>query len=464
MSFRIFSVLALFSILFSSCGSTSKINALKPEPDNAVSVVYDAPPSFISLPIAVRLKDIENQVNKYLVGMLYDDKNVNDDNVAIKIYKTAPISLSNVNGKILTKLPLKANIKYRIGTNVMGAYLYDVREYNLNGILSLESVAGLKNWQLSTKTTLKDYNWQESPSVNVLGQSLPITYLVNGAISVFKSKIENLIDETMAKSMDFKPVVLKSLAMACEPIQLNEEYDTWLRIVPEELYSTDARLDKNQVSLNMGLKCQMETTTGSKPNNGFDKNNIVLKPVAKMPDHITANIVATSSYKDASEIITRNFKGEEFGSGSKKVTVQKVNLWHKQGKMVIALDVVGSIDGTIYLTGFPQYNETTKEIFFDKLDYALDTQSKLMRMANWLVSGYVLKKIEENCRYSIAPNLAEGKSALMKYLTNYSPMSGVTVNGHADDIKFQKIVLTNSAILALLNINGDIKINIDGLE
>ncbi len=371
MSIRTFLASAILLLMLQSCGSTSKITSLKPEPDNAAEVVYDNPPSFISMPVDIKLKDIEYQVNKYMTGLLYEDNNVNDDNVAIKIYKTAPITISNVNGKIQTKLPLKANIKYRIGTNLMGANLYDVREYNLNGILSLESTANLKNWQLTTKTSLKDYNWQTSPTVNVLGQSLPITYLVNGAITVFKGKIENLIDETMAKSMDFKPMVLSALETACNPIQLNEEYDTWLRIMPDELYATDAKIEKNQVSLNMGLKCTMQTITGSKPVNGFNKNTIVLKPVAKMPDHITANIVATSTYKDASAIITKNFKGVEFGSGSKKVTVQNVNLWHKQGKMVVALDVVGSIDGTIYLTGFPQYNEMTDDVKVILAEYRL---------------------------------------------------------------------------------------------
>ena len=65
------------------------------------------------------------------------------------------------------------------------------------------------------------------------------------------------------------------------------------------------------------------------------------------------------------------------------------------GKMIIALDLIGSLNGKVYLAGFPQYNEQSKEIYFDKLDYAIDTKSKLMRTANWLAQGYILKKIQE---------------------------------------------------------------------
>jgi hypothetical protein len=163
-------------------------------------------------------------------------------------------------------------------------------------------------------------------------------------------------------------------------------------------------------------------------------------------------------------LMTTNFVGQEFGSGSKKVKVQNVAIWHKDGKMVIALDLLGAVDGTIYLNGFPQYNETTKEIYFDKLDYVLDTKSKLMRTANWLAQGIILKKIEANCRYSIKQNLDEAKQSMMTYLKNYSPMSGVFINGKMEDIQFQKIELTNQAMIAFIKVNGTINVSIDGLK
>ena len=141
-----------------------------------------------------------------------------------------------------------------------------------------------------------------------------------------------------------------------------------------------------------------------------------------------------------------------------------MDIWHKNDKMVIALDVLGTVNGTIYLTGFPQYNEQTKEVFFDKLDYALDTKNKLMRTANWLAQGLVLRKIQESCRYSIIPNLEEGKQSMAAYLKNYSPMPGVFVNGKMEDIQFQKIQLTNKAIIAFIKVNGKVNVSVDGLK
>jgi len=455
----IFSLFVLFG-----CSTTNQIAALKPEPDDASPIVYENSTSFISLPIKIKLKDIETQTNKLLNGLIYEDNDIEDDDITMKVWKLGAIKISNEKGKIKTVLPLKITVNYRYGINKMGIKLYDTREINMNGVVTLLSNVGLTNWKMNTDTILQSLEWNESPTINIAGKSVAITYLINPAVRLFKSKIENNLDEAIKKSMDFKPNVLDALEKICTPFQMSETYDSWLRIVPIELYSTEAKLQKEVISLDMGLKCNMETVVGQQPKNKLDREKIALKPVSKMPDKISANIAAVSTYQDASRIMTKNFQGQEFGSGSKKVKVQNVAIWQKNNKMIIALDLLGSLNGTIYLSGFPQYNDSTKEIFFDQLDYVLDTKSRLIKTANWLASGVVLKKMQEACRYSIQPNLDEGKKNMMTYLKNYSPMPGVFVNGSVDDIQFKKIQLTNKAIIAFITVNGKVDVSIDGLK
>jgi len=454
--------------MLSSCGTTTKIAALKPEPDDATPLQYESVISYINLPITVKIKDIENQTNALLNGLIYEDKTIEDDDIEMKVWKLAPITIKNNLGgkgeKISTILPLKAIVKYRIGTKKMGIEMYDIREFHLDGVVNLVSDVALTNWKLTTKTELKSLDWNESPTMTVFGKNVPVTYLINPAIKLFKSKIERKIDEAIAKSMDFKPNVLTALEKICTPFLMNDTYESWLRIVPIEIYSTTAKLKNDTFLLEMGMKCNMETLIGKKPETKFNASKITLKTVTKIPEDLTANIVAISTYQEASKIMTKNFSGQEFGSGSKKVKVQNVSIWHKNGKMILALDLLGSVNGTIYLSGFPKYNEQTKEIFFDQLSYALDTKNKLMRTANWLAQGIVLKKIEQNCRYSIKPNLEESQKNMMTYLKNYSPMQGVFINGKMEEIQFQKIQLTNQAIIAFIKINGSVNASINGLK
>ncbi|MEZ7497461.1 DUF4403 family protein [Flavobacterium sp. Arc3] len=461
-------IISLSLALFSSCSPSQKISSLKPEPDDASPLVYDNTPSFISLPITIKLKDIENQTNSLLNGLIYEDNNIEDDDIEMQVWKLAPISIESTNEKsgnrIKTTLPLKVLVKYRIGTKTLGTEFYKTQEFNLNGVVTLTSEVRLNNWKLNTKTELSSLDWNESPTMTVFGKNMPVTYLINPGIKLFKSKIEQKIDEAVEKSMDFKPNVLTALEKICMPFQMNEDYESWLRIVPLEIYTTASKLKKDQFSLQMGMKCNMETLIGQKPESKFDANKIILKPVTKIPNQVSANIVAVSTYNDASKIMKKNFAGQEFESGGKKVKVQEVEIWHKNGKMVIALELTGSLNGKIYLSGFPQYDDKSKEVYFDELDYVLDTKNKLMRTANWLAQGLVLRKIKENCRYSIQTNLNDGKKTMMSYLKNYSPLPGVFINGKMEDIQFQKVQLTNNAIIAFIKVHGEINISIDGLK
>ena len=453
--------LILLSILF-SCSSTNKIATIKPEPSQNTPMAYKTTTSFVSMPMEVSLKEIENQLNKALTGLIYEDNNLEDDKTEMKIWKTGTIKLIEKDGKIQSVLPLKIWSKIKYGTEFMG--LNDTREIDLNGTITLLSTAKLSNWKMNTSSVIEDFEWSESPTILVAGKKVPITYIINPTLSIFKSKVAKKIDDAIEKSCDFKPYVLNVLETLGTPFKTSEEYETWFKMNPIEVYVTDAQLQKSKIKMNLGLKCTMLTMVGQEPKNVFDKESVTFKPVATVPDKTTATVAAISTYESASRIITKNFQGKEFASGSRKITVQKVDLWSKDGKMIIALDMTGSINGSIYLSGIPNYNSVTKEIYFEQMDYVLNTKGLLTKTANWLLQGVILRKIQENCRYSIKENLDEGKKSLLPYLSNYSPMKGVFVNGTLNDFEFEKVELTNEAIIAFITTSGKLNIKIDGME
>ncbi|MFT5754055.1 MAG: hypothetical protein ACI924_001282 [Flavobacterium sp.] len=448
--------------LLGSCATTKKIEALKPLPSDDSPMVYKNKTSFIAMPVEISVIEIENQLNKNLSGLIYEDDNLEDDNTQMKIWKTGKIKLTEKNGVITSEIPLKIWSQFKYGTEYFG--LNDTRQISLDGTIILESKANLKNWKLTTTSKLKDFNWNESPSILVAGKKIPITYIINPTLSIFKSEISKMIDDAIDTSCDFKPQVLATLGIISKPFLSSEAYETWFKLIPIELYVTDAILKNGKITMDMGLKCDMQTMVGLEPKNNYDASKIALKPVAKMPNKVTVSVAAVSPYKNASKIITKNFKGQEFSSGSRKVIVQNVEIWQKDKKIIIALDLSGSLNGTIYLSGYPSYNDLSKEIYFDELNYVLNTKSVLLKSANWLLQGSILNKIKESCRYSIQENLNDGKKNMEPYLNNYSPMKGVYINGSLDDFNFEKVEITDKAIIAFITTSGKMSIRIDGME
>jgi hypothetical protein len=425
-------------------------------------MAYKNTTSFVSMPMEISLKEIENQLNKSLADLIYEDNVLEDDKTEMKIWKTAPIKLIEKDGKIESILPLKIWSKFKYGTDFMG--LNDTREIELNGTITLLSDVKLSNWKMNTTSEIKSFNWSESPTILVAGKKVPITYIINPTLSIFKSKMAKKIDAAIEKSCDFKPYVLNVLQTMSTPFETSPQYEAWFKMNPIEVYVTDAVIQKSKISMDLGLKCTMQTMVGEQPKTTFDKNAISFKPVTKVPDKTTATVAAISTYESASRIITKNFQGKEFASGSRKIVVQKVDLWAKDGKMIIELDMTGSINGSIYLSGIPNYNAITKEIYFEQMDYVLNTKGLLTKTANWLLQGVILKKIQESCRYSIKENLEEGKKSLLPYLNNYSPMKGVFVNGTMNDFEFEKVEITDKAIIAFITTTGKMNVKIDGMD
>jgi hypothetical protein len=456
------SIVSVLVLILHNCGSTNKIEALKPYPSNNDPIAYKSTTSIISMPMEISLKEIENQLNKSLNGLIYEDTNLEDDKTEMKIWKTGTIKLIEKDGKIESVIPLKIWTKYKYGTEFMG--LNDTREINLNGKITLTSSVKLSNWIMKTNSKIEDFEWNESPTILVAGKKVPITYIINPTLSIFKGTLAKKIDEAISQSCNFKPYVLDVLETMSLPIKTSPEYETWFKIVPIEVYVTDAVLQKTKVVMDLGLKCNMITHVGQEPKKSIDREAISFKPVTKIPTQTNASIAAISTYENASRVITKNFQGKEFSSGSRKITVQKVDLWLKDGKMIFALNMAGSVNGTLYLTGIPNYNAITKEIYFDQLDYVLNSKGILTKTGNWLLQGTILKKIQENCRYSVQDNLDEAKKSMLPYLNNYSPMKGVFVNGSLDDFYFEKVELTDKAIIAFIKASGKMKVFIDGME
>ena len=132
--------------------------------------------------------------------------------------------------------------------------------------------------------------------------------------------------------------------------------------------------------------------------------------------------------------------------------------------MIIQLGMTGSVNGNFYLSGIPMYDATKKEMYLDQLDFVLDSKNKLLQLGDWLAHGTIATKIKENCKYSIADQLALGEKNVKTYLNNYQPVKGVTVNGSLTSLAPQKIVLTSNAIITTIAAKGKVAIGIDGMQ
>ncbi|MGB4776539.1 MAG: DUF4403 family protein [Daejeonella sp.] len=451
-------------LFFASCSTSSKIAALKPAPNYISETVYDKQISYVNLPIEIKVSDLQNQTNKYLNGLIYEDNKIEDDDVMLKVWKEAPISMVENGGKLEIELPLKIWTKLRYGVDKLGLSAHDTRELNLNGKVKISAIASMKNWKLTTTTQITGIDWVESPTLVIAGKNMPITYLINPVLSVFKTKLAKMVDEAIAKSFDIKPYVLNSLEQVSKPVEVNTDYHVWFAMQPLEIYSNQTTLANKKITIGMGMKAYLETSVNSKPSLKFDKHTLILSGNDKIANDFNASIAGVVTYTNAAALMQKNFAGQKFESGKHSVTVNKIDLWGKDGKLIVAVNMSGSVNGDFYLAGTPMYNPVKKEIYLDGVDFVLDSKNKLLKAGNWLAHGLIAKKIQQNCTFSIAEQLSTGQKTMTNYLTNYQPVKGVKINGSLTELAPNKIFLTPDAIITMIVAKGKVAVSIDGLE
>ncbi|MFP5041743.1 DUF4403 family protein [Parasediminibacterium sp. JCM 36343] len=455
---------AAIAFIFAACGTTKKIETLKPEPNYSTDIVYDKQTSYLNLPVEVSVADLQTQTNKYLNGLIYEDNQIEGDNLMMKVWKQALIAINENAGKLEMVLPLKIWVKVRYGIEKFGLSAYDTRELNLNGSIKLSSLVAFRNWKLTTNTQIGGIDWAESPSITIAGKNVPITYLINPAVALFKPKLGKMVDDAIAQSLDIKPFVLSALDKISKPQEINPTYHVWFAMKPLELYTNQAIVANKKISVVMGMKAYLETAVNAKPTISFDKNKLVLLAADKLPDDFNVSIASVITYDNAAVLMQQNFEGKKFESGSRSITVTKTALWGKDGKMIVELGMKGSVNGNFYLTGVPAYDSTKKEMYIDQVQFVLDSKNKLLQFGDWIAHGTILKRLKENCRYSVNEQLNQGSNTLKTYLSNYEPTKGVKVNGYVTGLSPKNITLTPNAIITMITASGKVAVSVDGMK
>ncbi|MCO4294730.1 DUF4403 family protein [Solitalea sp. MAHUQ-68] len=459
----------LFSAAFILNSCATAVKPVKPAADySKTKVIYTKELSTIQLPVEMSLNEIQTQINKQLTGLLYEDnsfENNNKDNVMLKVWKVGDIVVDGTGNEFNIVLPIKiwANVGWEV--EKFGVKLSDFREVQFAAKINLTSKLSVNNWKMNSATTINSIDWLESPTVKVLGKNIPVTYLANSAISMFKTRIAKMVDEQVEKNIDFKPQIVDALKKLTTPMEVSKEYNTWINFEPQSFYATQPTVVNKQLKLGLGLKTYIETAIGQKPVVTTTKFEPEMLNVPKINDDFNINIVSFVRYDNAARLLQQSMGGKvfEFEDGKKKVKIDQIDLWGNNGKLITALTLSGSYNATVYLTGVPFYDPKTQQISLQQVDFELDTKSKLIKTANWLAHGTFTKMIENQAKFSIAEQVKESMNKAQSYLNNYQISKGVFVKGKISDLSPDKTYLTQNAIVATVVAKGTMAIKIEGM-
>lgn len=419
--------------------------------------IYKPEVSKITIPIEIEVSQLEKEVNENLKGTIYEDNNIEDDSLKLKISKCGTIAIKYVDNKLSVEVPMKILATYRIGLAIPG--LHTDREFSAAIKVNLSSTLNLsKNWSIISKTTIDRYEWIEKPSMKIAGFNVPIKTIVEMAINREKPNIVRMIDQSIAEKLPIREYAENLWNEVQKPINIEtEDYNGWVTYDPEGISTTPIIGKNGKITTSIEADCRLEVSLNLEPI-GKEKKELPECKIKKMQNEgYKLEVMTNLPYSMLSKIATETVKDENFGNEKHKIKVKRVNLYGTEDELGIEVEMKGFVNGKVYMTGKPQFTPTKDSICIKDVQYKLDTKNIMMKTVNMLIKPRLKRMIEEDFKVGLTAQFESVKESCDKSILNTKWGDSVYSTGDIKEMRGKELFITPSGIQASIIVIGSMK-------
>lgn len=400
---KILRLFLLFQLII-VIGCKKEIKPEKPEA-KAPQKKYKPIPSTFNIPIEMEIAEIERQVNNSMSGVLYEDHD--EEDVKVKVSKASPISVRIYDQEIFYDIPL--HIEARVRKSALGMTFSKSTDFSTT--LKFNTTVGVeKDWSLTTETRSLGYDITKKPELSLGPFTIPITLIVEKAMDKYLDVAAKQLDEQVREEFDLRDHIFEAYKYIQRPMMVNEDYNLWLMIRPQEVYMSPITSTTSTLHVNVGVKGFVELFSGKKPDIFIDYELPPLEIKEFSDDEFKLALATDISYKQATAMLREYMIGYEYEhSKKKKVTVTDVEVYGNGDRLELSVSFEGAADGKVFMSGVPVYDPSSQSISVQELEYDLDSKKALIKVADWMLHGTFRKRIERMMHIPLKDDLMEAR-------------------------------------------------------
>ncbi len=422
--------------------------------------------SSITMPVRIPLQEIRKMVNNSVKDLIFEDNSFTDNNndqFKIKVWKTRDIRLvGGTQQNLLIEVPLKIWAQKGIGT--LGVYSY--QETTFETVMYFNtSIAFLKNWTVATTTKPNGFKWISKPVLDFGSIKIPITPLVEKSLKTEQQKFCATIDNQMKAQLNFQENALMAWNLFTQPFHISEDYNTWLKVTPDQINITPLKFYLNAIDATIGIDVYSETFTGAKPE--------ASKPIMRAPDFSVIPVLADQfvlqttaniPYSEATAMAQKMFVNKEFDfrEGKSKVKVVDIEVYGKNNEVIIEIETEGALKGNSIVSGVPVYDVAKRKIVLKDTRYQLKTSNILYKTAVLFFKGKITKMIEEEYGIPTA-EIEDYSKKSTEEAFNKDYYKGLKINGKVLTMKPTKVLVGKDGLTAVIDMNARLKLLVQGM-
>ena len=431
--------------------------------------VYTLPKikSNITLPVSLPVSEINNLINQSVKGVLYEDQSYTDNNndqFKVRVEKQGNIAIKALsNNRLMISVPLKIWAEKGYGT--LGYYMYQDTNFNL--IMNfITSLAATPDWKLNTKTTTAGFVWTQKPVLDYGKVKIPIASFIESVLKEQQNKFTTVIDQQIKSQFNLQPQLVMAWNQFSKPINVSQEYNTWLKISPQNTYMTPLQVFQDKIKTTVGIDLFSETFVGKMPLPTKDVTsipNFVVKP--DLQNIFNLQTTANISFDEATKIARQQFLNKEFplNSEKNKVKVDDIKVYGEKENIVIEVKTQGGVTGTAFIKGKPAYDVQGHKIVLTQTDFNLKTKNFFQKALTVLFEGKIRKMIEKDYGIPLMDIENSSKKSLMESF-NKEYHAGLKLQGKVIDLKPTQFLVNPEYITTVIDINANLNLKIEGLS
>lgn len=431
--------------------------------------VYTLPKikSSITLPVSLPIAEINSLVNQSIKGIIYEDKSYTDNNndqFKIKVEKESNINIKALtNNRLLISVPLKIWAEKGYGT--LGYYMYQDTNFNL--IMNfITSIAATPDWKLNTKTTTAGFVWTQKPVLDYGKVKIPIASFIESTLKQQQTKFTTLIDDQIKSKFNLQPYLVSAWNQFSKPINVSEEYNTWLKITPQNTFMAPLQVFQDKIKTTIGIDLYSETFVGQVPlatGQVTSVPNFTVKP--DLANVFNLQTTANISFDEATKLARQQFLNKEFplNNEKNKVRVDEIKVYPEKDNIVMEVKTEGAVNGVAFIKGKPAYDAASHKIVLTNTDFNLKTKNIFQKALTILFEGKIRKMIEKDYGIPLLDIENASKKSLMENF-NKEYYKGIRLQGNVIDLKPSEFLLSTNYITVVIDTKAQLQMNVSGLS
>ena len=421
--------------------------------------------STINIPVEFDIKNLEKLVNRQFSGLVYADtsfENNDNDDLMIKAWRMGDFRVSMIGNELYYKIPLRIWIKKKFEIGSFGISLSDTKEVTAEIVLKFRTRVTLnKNWTFSTMTFSDGYEWITIPQIKFGAISVPIPYLADLIVNGNLSAVNREIDKALQSLLDLRQTMQKIWTDIQKPILLSPEYRVWIKITPVEMSTIPLQSSAGIIDHSIGIKAITGLTYGKEPEYTVNATLPEIKITSRQENSFLINLPVDIPFEKINELAGQQLIGYQVTQGKYRIRVNDLTVYGNRDNLVVALDVSGSLNGTVYLAGKPYFDKDSSSVRIKDLDFDIRTKNVLYKSASWIFHQGLVQTIEKKLEFPIGKQLEQIRTEIQTYLKQNRKIDIFTIDGTISNLTLDNIIITKNSVKASFILEGNLNVRLE---